>query len=98
MITHVSASIERGHDGTTFRAVFSVVNDGRLMNVMSYIKDVADVRMCMYHCVQHRQCVTINYHDEYMHCELVGEEFAEGEKNIYALGWLNFGTADTGTV
>ena len=82
------ADIERGEDG--FTGHFIVVNEGRVDNVLQYIEDVV-LGYCTYMCIQHLECVTVNYnHDEKL-CELTDENFGVGA-DVNAAGWWNYGT------
>ena len=86
------ADIECGEDG--FIGHFIIVNNGRSNNVLQYIEDVF-LGYCMYMCIQHLECVTVNYNHDQKLCELTDEGLGV-EADVNAAGWRNYGTPPKG--
>ena len=70
--------------------VFSVTSYGRLPGEMLFtvLKDI--VGDCLYACMQHSTCLTINYHTPSGRCELVADILYKNNL-IQDVGWVSYG-------
>ena len=98
LLTHTTivkeciAYIKR-NDG--YYAEFSVVNDGRIANVLSHFKDL-DLTGCLVKCLYDLRCKTINYNRRQQLCEMCDSHYDRRDAYLHDKGWLNFGTAEKG--
>ena len=75
IITVITATTTIFCDGdlTNDSVVFSITSHGRLLGeiIFSTLKDV--VGGCLYTCMQHVDCLTINYHRSSRRCKLMAD-------------------------
>ena len=75
IITVITATstISCGGDLTNHSVVFSITSHGRLFGEITFstLKDV--VGDCLYTCMQHMDCLTINYHRSSRRCKLMAD-------------------------
>ena len=89
--TTILADIERRDDG--FMVSFTVVNKGRLYNVIDVIQKKLDLGYCLYACIQHLNCKTVNYNYRLQLCELNDMDYDEYEADENpSHDWWNYGT------
>lgn len=87
-----NAEIMRSN-GDGFRVEFSVVRDGRLVSdlLLMFLSDF-NLGQCLMRCIQHLQCITVNYNEDERLCEILGEEFDESNADVSTKKWKNYGT------
>ena len=91
----ILADIERHMDG--FTGAFILVNKGRLFSVIDVIQEKLELAYCMYACIQHLHCRSINYNHKFMSCELLDMDYDPYEADEDPLhDWWNYGTPPKG--
>lgn len=95
LLSEVFGIIERSDD--RFRAKFTIIKPGRVSTVLMYRDDVA-MRECLYACVSHLQCVSVNYHGDLKRCELSGSHFGDELHGRDLIGWKHFDTPQKGNL
>ena len=70
--------------------VFSVTSYGRLPGALLLVVSKDFVGDCLYACMQHSTCLTVNYHTPSRRCELVADLLYKNEL-IQDVGWLSYG-------
>ena len=89
--TIVFADIERHNDG--FKGTFTVLKKGRLYRVIDSITNKLTLAYCLYACIHHLNCKTVNYSKKLQLCELNDMDYDEYEADENPLhDWWNYGT------
>ena len=70
--------------------VFSITSYGRLPGAMLLVVSKDIVGDCLYACMQHSTCLTVNYHAPSRRCELVADLLHKNEL-IQDVGWVSYG-------
>ena len=70
--------------------VFSVTSYGRLPGALLLVVSKDIVGDCLYACMQHSTCLTVNYHIPSRRCELVADLLCKNEL-IQDVGWVSYG-------
>ena len=83
------AKIFRGEN--SFKANFTVVNSGRLEGSQLVYFENEQFPDCLYNCIKHLLCETVNYNSATGECELNSELFDKDE-STYQPNWRNYGT------
>ena len=86
----VNTAVLCNNDLTKASVVFSVTNYGRLPGELLLAVSTDIVGDCLYACMQHSACLTINYHRPSRRCELVADLLYEKEL-IQDAEWLSYG-------
>ena len=86
----VSTIILRNDDNSELTAMFANKQAGRLRDTLVQINNLK-FHQCLFSCMTHLKCKSVNYNEKRKICELAGGE--SGEENIsQEEGWLGFGT------
>ena len=70
--------------------VFSITSYGRLPGALLLVVSKDIVGDCLYACMQHSTCLTVNYHTPSRRCELVADLLYKNEL-IHDDGWVSYG-------